>query len=244
MVTLKCLASGSSGNCYSLTDSNGKILLLDLGIPKKDIVRGINYKISDVVGCVVSHIHTDHSKSVKDLKKSCIDVYTPYESQLVERKMHKFGNFTVYPIPMLDKTMTTWQHTNADGSECSCYGFLIENDEMGKLLYITDTKLITWNFAKQRINHILIGTNYDENMLASDESKRKHVLTGHLSLKQSCEFVRANATSSLRNVIMCHLSGENSEPEHFINEMKKVVKNANVNVAKARFEVDVNEIPF
>lgn len=244
MVTLKCLASGSSGNCYSLTDSNGKILLLDLGIPKNDIVRGINYKISDVVGCVVTHIHADHSKSVKDFKKSCIDVYTPYESQLVERKLHKFGNFTVMSIPMLDKNMEIWQHTNSDGSQCPCYGFLITHPDMGKLLYITDTKLITYIFLKQKINHMLIGTNFDEETITSDIAKRNHVITGHMSLQQATKFVKINETNSLRNVIMCHLSEENSDAEHFINEMKKVVKNANVNIAKAGMVIDVGEIPF
>ena len=104
--------------------------------------------------------------------------------------------------------------------------------------------MITWNFAKQRINHILIGTNYDENMLASNESKRKHVLTGHLSLTQACEFVRVNATNSLRNVIMCHLSEENSDSDYFISEMQKVAKNANVSIAKAGMIVDVAEVPF
>ena len=243
MVTLKCLASGSSGNCYVLENDKEK-LLLDLGLTKSEIVKGMGYDISHVVGCIVTHKHKDHSKSQRDFQDIFIPVYAPYEQESKNIGKKKFGNFTVMSIPMLDKNMEIWQHTNSDGSQCPCYGFLITHPDMGKLLYITDTKLITYIFLKQKINHMLIGTNFDEETITSDIAKRNHVITGHMSLQQVTKFVKINETNSLRNVIMCHLSEENSDAEHFINEMKKVVKNANVNVAKVGFEVDVNEVPF
>lgn len=53
---LRTIATGSSGNCHALI--NGKeILLLDLGVSAKDIKREIDYRISDVVGAVVTHNH-------------------------------------------------------------------------------------------------------------------------------------------------------------------------------------------
>ena len=42
---LKCLGSGSSGNCYLLTADNGETLLLDAGLPIMDIKRGLNWNI-------------------------------------------------------------------------------------------------------------------------------------------------------------------------------------------------------
>lgn len=54
---VRCIGSGSSGNSYALFDNEGKILLLDLGLTRREIVKGIGYRISDVVGCVVSHEH-------------------------------------------------------------------------------------------------------------------------------------------------------------------------------------------
>ena len=47
---LTCLASGSSGNCYVLKDSKGKMLLLDAGIPIRKIKKGCGWKVSDIVG--------------------------------------------------------------------------------------------------------------------------------------------------------------------------------------------------
>lgn len=66
---LTCLASGSSGNCYALKDSKGKILLLDAGIPIMKIKKGCSWKVSDIVGCVVTHKHRDHSEAVSDLEE-------------------------------------------------------------------------------------------------------------------------------------------------------------------------------
>lgn len=48
---LKCLGSGSSGNCYLLTADNGETLLLDAGLPIMDIKRGLNWNIKCVGGC-------------------------------------------------------------------------------------------------------------------------------------------------------------------------------------------------
>ena len=48
-MTLKCIGSGSSGNCYILTCNNEK-LILDCGMPIKDIKKGLNWNVKDVVG--------------------------------------------------------------------------------------------------------------------------------------------------------------------------------------------------
>lgn len=53
---LKTIATGSSGNCYTLM--NGKeMLLLDLGVSEKVIKKAIDFRISDIVGCLVTHKH-------------------------------------------------------------------------------------------------------------------------------------------------------------------------------------------
>ncbi len=54
---VRCIGSGSKGNSYALIDNDGKILLLDLGLTRREILKSISYRISDVVGCVVSHEH-------------------------------------------------------------------------------------------------------------------------------------------------------------------------------------------
>lgn len=53
---LRTISTGSIGNAYALI--NGKeILLLDLGVNAKEIKKCIEFRVSDIVGCVVSHKH-------------------------------------------------------------------------------------------------------------------------------------------------------------------------------------------
>lgn len=187
----------------------------------------------------------DHSKSLNEFKAMGIPVFTPYANPNKYRDAMKYGGFMIqaFALTTIDNR---WTHTNADGTECPCYGFLITHKEMGKLLYITDTELIKWRFKD--INHILLGVNYDKDLIDRDNTgKANHVFRGHLSIDTACDFVKANYSDSLQNVIMCHLSSENSDRDSFIEKMKKVACGANVDVAAAGKIWDLknpNECPF
>lgn len=226
---LTCLRTGSSGNCYLLQADSGETLILDCGIPIKAIKKGLNWDIRNVIGCIVSHVHSDHSKSVKDFENMGIPVFAPYEKFEPHFYTKIYGEFEVKDFP-LTTTDNRWTHTNSDGSECPCYGFLIAHKEMGRMLYITDTNLIKWRFKD--INHILLGVNYDKDLVDTDNPKANHVFRGHLSIDTACDFVKANNSDSLKNVIMCHLSSENADKDSFIAKMKNAVNGANVDVAE------------
>lgn len=240
---LKCIATGSAGNCYTLTSDSGETLILDCGIPIKEIKKGLDWNIKDVVGVLCTHKHLDHSKSVKDFETMGIPVFAPYRSL----KPMIIGDYKL-KVQAFDLTTVDgrWTHTNADGSECPCYGFLITHPEMGRMLYITDTELIKWRFKD--INHILLGVNYDKDLIDKDNTgKANHVFRGHLSIDTACDFVKANNSDSLQNVIMCHLSSENADKDSFIEKMKNAVNGANVDVAVAGESWDLknpSECPF
>ena len=241
---LKCIATGSTGNCYTLTSDSGETLILDCGLPIKEIKKGLDWNIKNVVGCVVTHAHQDHSKSAKDLSDIGIPVFTPYDYMIANQFLAN-SYFTVRPFD-LTTVDGRWTHTNADGSECPCYGFLIIHKEMGRMLYITDTELIKWRFKD--INHILLGVNYDKELVDSEnQSKNNHIFRGHLEIGTACDFVSANNSSTLQNVIMCHLSSENADSDSFIEKMKRVAYGANVDVSERNKEwllANPNECPF
>ena len=231
-MTLKCINSGSSGNCYILTSDSGETLILDCGIPIKEIKKGLNWNIRNVVDCIVSHVHSDHSKSVEDLEAMGIPILAPYLGD--SSKSMNMGEFTVkhFDLTTIDGN---WTHTDANGEPCPIYGFLITHKEMGRMLYITDCNLIKWRFKD--INHILLGVNYDKDLIDRDNTgKANHVFRGHLSIDTACDFVKANYSDSLQNVIMCHLSAENADSDSFIKKMKRVVWGANVDVAERNKE--------
>lgn len=239
---LKCIAAGSSGNCYLLQAGNGETLVLDCGIPIKEIKKGLNWNIKDVVGVLCTHKHLDHSKSLNDFKAMGIPIYAPYLK--IDYMSMNMGGFTVKPFD-LTTIDGSWTHTDADGTPCPIFGFLITHKEMERMLYITDCELIKWKFKD--INHILLGVNYDKDLVDTDNPKANHVFRGHLSIDTACDFVKANDSDSLQNVIMCHLSSENADKDSFIEKMKKVSYGVNVDVAERNKEwvlANPNECPF
>lgn len=185
--------------------------------------KGCDYK---------SHPPLDHSKSLNDFKAMGIQIFAPHLGNSC--KSMNMGEFTVKPFD-LTTIDGSWTHTDADGTPCPIYGFLITHKEMGRMLYITDCEVIKWRFKD--IDHILLGVNYDKDMVDwSNPAKNNHVFRGHLSIDTACDFVKSNYSDSLQNVIMCHLSSENADSDSFIEKMKKVAPAANVDVAERNKE--------
>lgn len=246
MLICKTIATGSSGNSYALMNGN-EILLLDLGVSAKVIKKAIDFRISDVVGAVVSHGHGDHAKAVKDFENMGIPIFLhknmeiDFEGEHEERKHIRYGSFDINVFALTDMN-GKFMHTNNDGSECPCYGFLIEHEDMGKMLYITDTELVKWRFSG--INHILISCNYQKKYI-SDSAKRNHVLRGHMELETVKNFIKANKSNALRTVILCHLSQDSADPEECLEEVQKVVGDGvNVVVARKNLEVELSKYLF
>lgn len=238
---IKCLGSGSSGNCYLLSTET-KTLILDCGIPIMEIKKGLNFDLSKVVGCVVTHSHKDHSLSAKDFENMGIPFFKPYENK--EPIGLNGWNGTIQAFDLTDKD-GKFMHTNADGSECPCYGFLITHPDLGRMLYITDTELVKWRFKD--INHILISCNYQKKYIDDENlAKRNHVFRGHMELETVKEFIKANNSQSLQSIILCHLSQDNSNPKECKAEVEKVAK-CPVYVAEKGLEVELrnrSECPF
>ena len=61
---VKTIGSGSSGNGYALI-SGEDVLLLECGVPAKEMLKAIDYQTSMVSGCILSHIHGDHAGYIK-----------------------------------------------------------------------------------------------------------------------------------------------------------------------------------
>lgn len=237
---LRCLGSGSSGNCYLLTASNGETLIIDPGVPIKEIKKALNWDISCVVGAVCTHHHADHAKAVKDLELMGIRVYKPYE-QFPVLEFNNASDWSIQSFELTDKDRR-FMHTNTDGSECICYGFLLTHSEMGRLLYITDTELIKWRF--RNVNQILVEANYSKEIIQKDNPNYEHVCRGHMELETTLEFLKANKGSDLRKVVLLHLSDNNSDAEMFAAKTKEVVGMADVYVADRGMEIELNKEPF
>ena len=229
---LKTIATGSSGNSYALIDGKS-ILLLDLGVSAKETKRAIDFRISDVVGAVVTHQHQDHSKSVADFERMGISVFKPYDETKACPLKIKYGNFEIQAFKL--------PHNGTPN-----YGYYIKVDGQ-RILYLTDFEYCPYVFAKQKINHILIECNYQQELVDRDLPNYEHKIRGHCSLDTCREFIKVNATDSLQTVILCHLGQGTTEPEECVAEIQKIVPGANVCVAEKGLEIELrnkNECPF
>ena len=63
---LKVLGSSSSGNCYIL-DNGSEALIIEAGIRFMEVKKALDFNISKVVGCLITHWHNDHAKYIKSM---------------------------------------------------------------------------------------------------------------------------------------------------------------------------------
>lgn len=245
-IKLKILGSGSSGNSYALIADNGEILAIEAGCKFMDFKKMIDWKISNVVGCIVTHEHLDHARYIKDFMQSGIPVYTAFETQsaletitgertiaLSPNKSYQISSFTVVPFNVPHDT------------EIECYGYLIKHEEMGKLLFLTDLEYCKYDFSSMKVEQIMVEANYSMDLVDRDEPNYEYRLRGHMSLDTALKFISTNDNPALRNVVLIHLSDKSGDSALFKQKTEETVKyGANVYIAEKGLEVDMNLCPF
>ncbi len=241
MVKLRVIGSSSSGNGYALI-ADDEILLIEAGCKLIEVKKAIDWQISKVAGCLVSHRHGDHAAYIKEYMKNGISVYGGEDTVA---DIEECGGERIKPLPLKQKT---WIGRFAVQPfpvihDCPCCGFLVTHPDMGRLVFATDTEYVKYRFNE--LNHILIETNYSKTYLDEEESqeKRRHVLQGHMSIEAAEDFVKANNSYDLRNVILIHLSDRNGDPVGFQKKIADVV-DCEVLVAEPGLEVELKAEPF
>lgn len=202
---IKCLASGSSGNGWIIDDGK-EILIVECGIPVKDAKIGINFQISRVVGCAVTHSHVDHAKFIRQYEGCGLEIFKPYET---EERSRRLGRYFIQTFPLVH--------------DVPCFGLLISNPTLGRILFATDTEYIKYRF--KNLNYIIVEANYVNSMLndeLDDTVKRTHVIRGHMELETTKRFLQNNVDENTKAVILSHLSSENANGDLFITTMQPI----------------------
>ena len=224
---IKILGSGSKGNSYWVSDGQSSVLL-DAGLPFREIQRGIDFKVADLDACLVTHEHGDHIKAVGDLIRLGVDCWMSWGTAKAlpdKTAMHrvklvshgeefKAGTFTI----MAFRTI----HDSAEP-----LGFYLRSNHTGEtLLYATDTCYLPNRF--DGLNYILLEVNYcqetlDENVKAGriDPGLRNRIVQSHMSLQTALGFFRANDLSKVKEITLIHLSDSNSQAEKILREVQK-----------------------
>lgn len=220
------LASSSKGNSYVVKGKEGS-LLLEAGIPFKQLKNKLDYDFSDIKACLITHEHQDHAKAIKDIAKAGIDVYASSGTFKASDSVgHRF-------ISVTDKEQFNISGFNvmAFKTEHDCnepLGFLIYEKATGeKLLFATDTYYIRYMFSG--LNQIAVECNYcEESLIRNIENGfispelAQRIRRSHFGLENVVEFLKANDISKLENLYLLHLSDGNSDVNIIESEIKKV----------------------
>lgn len=223
MIDIKTLASGSKGNCYHITDGSTPILI-ECGIRFKDIQIALDFKTSDIAGCLISHEHKDHTRGLKDVLQAGINAYASQGTieqegikhhrlkPIQTKKQFKIGTWMVLPFDV--------QHDAAEP-----FGFLLQSQNGGKLLFATDTYYIKYRF--KGLTHIMVECNYSKKILEENIMNglvhpimKRRLMKSHFSLENVKEFLKANDLSKLQEIHLIHLSDNNSDENMFKNEIQ------------------------
>jgi phosphoribosyl 1,2-cyclic phosphodiesterase len=221
------LVSSSRGNAYIVQDDGVPPLLLEAGLPIKQLrnkLREHKISLSNLAGCLISHEHLDHSKAVKDLLRAGVDCWmsmgTGIECEVtISHRLHIVGN-NLFWIDGWSVQSFDLEHDAVEPK-----GFFIGHGNE-RLLFIADT-----GFVKNRFNGVtliavecnniaeLLSKNIQEGNIPAIVGKR--VRRNHMSLENLKVLLMANDLSRCREIWLLHLSDGNSDERRMIKEIQE-----------------------
>ena len=244
---LTIINSNSQGNAYILENEN-EALLIECGVPFDKIKKALNFNYRKVVGCIITHEHKDHCKSVKDVMAAGMNVYSTFGSlnamgvsishranAIVPGQSFSLGEYKILPFKVM--------HDCADP-----VGYLINHADCGNVLFLTDSYYCEYTF--KGLNNIIIEANYcqdilDQRVAAGSNPKflRDRVITSHMSLATCKQTLETYDLSSVNNIVLIHLSDGNSDAKRFKREVEEATGKT-VHVADAGMNISFNKKPF
>lgn len=245
---LKVIGSSSKGNCYLLQASTGETLIVEAGVRMQQVKQALAWQLDKVVGCLCTHRHKDHAGYLQEMLRCGIrtlaiaDVFKsfePFSNHFITevKPMHGYiiGNFKVFVLPVCH--------------DVPCVGFIISHEEMGQLLFLTDTMMLEYKIPKS-INHVMIEANYSDEILKENirtgvmpASMKERLLNSHMELKTTAEILKSNDLPEVINVILLHLSDRNSDAELFRRTIERA-SGKTTYVARSGLEVELSKLPY
>ena len=223
------IASGSKGNCYLINDGEHS-LLLECGISMNDILRGVDFKLSSVDACLVTHEHGDHAKSVANLLQSGVKVYGPAE--ILEYAGIKKNTYNFAAVrPGWKVYLPHWTLRIIEGHhDVPCVEYVIQSELTEEVVfYVTDTCYVMERIAN--VNYLIAECNYDPDTLQHEmetgilnKELRDRIIKTHLGLENLIFMIERNEwQNSLKEVHLIHLSEHNANWERCRHEIEQVV---------------------
>lgn len=244
---LVVLGSSSQGNSYILQNDR-EALLLEAGVKFAEVKRALDYNITKVVGCLITHEHKDHAGHINEVLNATIPVFasagTIKKTKIEGNRLPLvceagallvLGGFRIIPFGTM--------HDSAEP-----LGFFINHEETGNLLFATDTYYLPCTFAG--LNNVLIECNYRLDLLNANIAAgripavvRNRTIKSHLSYEHCLQALQANDLKAVNNIVLIHLSAGNSNAEEFRQGIKQAT-GKNIHIAQAGLTINFNKTPF
>lgn len=242
-MVLKVLGSSSQGNCYILENKN-EALIIEAGVRFIEVKKALGFDIRKVSGCLITHQHNDHAKYIKAMVESGFptlaleEVWTAKgvtgsRAYCIERgKGYKFGKFRVLPFDACH--------------DVPCVGYLIDHPETGRIMFLTDSCMCEYVFPG--LNQVMIECNYSDAKLVEAinagrtlPSQRERLMTSHMELNTCKGFLCANDLTNVANIVLLHLSDNNSDEKNFVSEIERQTGKV-VYAAHTGLEIELDRI--
>lgn len=242
-MVLKVLGSSSQGNCYILENKN-EALIIEAGVRFIEVKKALGFDIRKVSGCLITHQHNDHAKYIKAMVESGFptlaleEVWTAKgvtgsRAYCIERgKGYRFGRFKVLPFDACH--------------DVPCVGYLIDHPETGRIMFLTDSCMCEYVFPG--LNQVMIECNYSDAKLVEAinagrtlPSQRERLMTSHMELNTCKGFLCANDLTNVANIVLLHLSDNNSDEKNFVSEIERQTGKV-VYAAHSGLEIELDRI--
>lgn len=242
-MVLKVLGSSSQGNCYILENKN-EALIIEAGVRFIEVKKALGFDIRKVSGCLITHQHNDHARYIKAMVESGFptlaleEVWTAKgvtgsRAYCIERgKGYRFGRFKVLPFDACH--------------DVPCVGYLIDHPETGRIMFLTDSCMCEYVFPG--LNQVMIECNYSDAKLVEAinagrtlPSQRERLMTSHMELNTCKGFLCANDLTNVANIVLLHLSNNNSDEKHFVSEIERQTGKV-VYAAHTGLEIELDRI--
>ena len=222
---IKSLASSSAGNAYIISDGK-TTLLIDCGLPYKELNKRAGFIIPTIDACFISHEHKDHSVAISEILGAGIDTYVNQDMfrGLDLKNCHRakicvtgdkitVGTFLVTPLAMKHDVL--------------CLGFYIYSYETKeRLFFAIDTFAIP--FLPAKCDYLMIEINYQQEIIDRavnsgklDTAVRNRVMRSHHELNTALEWLKKVDKTKLRHIYIMHLSNGSANAEQVKKEVMK-----------------------
>lgn len=237
---LTTLSSSSKGNIHIL-ENGVTTILMDCGIKFNRISKDLN--LLKIDGVLITHEHGDHVGGCKSLSENKITDYYGTKETLDKVNAPIFSKRAIEPFKQFK--IGTFRIVSFEVMHDAVHpvNYLIYDEVSGaQLLYITDTGNVD-NLSFKDIDYFLIECNFDEEwfnkeeLTVTEQIKKKRLLGnyGHLSIRQTIDFLKGTINCNTKKIILCHISNSFDNYEEFEDRVRKELNFENVVALNPRY---------